>query len=118
MVAGCVDGDALLACVQEGLVPQLRPGQVVVRDHLNAHQVAGVREAIAAVGARLLSLPPDAPDFSPLEECWSTIKPILRTKAARTLTRLWQAITEAFAPITSQDAQGWFTHAGYRVQSN
>jgi hypothetical protein len=42
----------------------------------------------------------------------------VRTKAARTLERLWQAITEAFAAITSQDAQGWFTHAGDRVQSN
>ena len=31
---------------------------------------------------------------------------------------LWQAITEAFAAITSRDAQGWFTHAGYRVPSN
>jgi hypothetical protein len=42
----------------------------------------------------------------------------VRTKAARTLERLWQAITEAFAAITSQDAQGWCTHAGDRVQSN
>jgi transposase len=118
MVDGFVDGDAFLAFVQEVLVPQLRPGQVVVLDNLKAHKVAGVREAIEAVGARLLYLPPYSPDFSPIEECWSKIKTILRTKAARTLTRLWQAITEAFAAITSQDAQGWFTHAGYCVQSN
>jgi transposase len=118
MVAGVVDGAALLAFVQEVVVPQLRPGQVVVRDHLKAHKAAGVREAIEAVGARLLYLPPDSPDFSPSEECWSNIKAVLRTKAARTLEHLWQAITEAFAAITSQEAQGWFTHAGYRVQSN
>jgi hypothetical protein len=61
---------------------------------------------------------PDAPDFSPLEACWSTIQAIVRPQAGRTLEHLWQAITEAFAAITSQDAQGWFTHAGYRVQSN
>jgi transposase len=108
MVDGFVDGDAFLAFVQE----------VLVLDNLKAHKVAGVREAIEAVGARLLYLPPYSPDFSPIEECWSKIKTILRTKAARTLTRLWQAITEAFAAITSQDAQGWFTHAGYCVQSN
>src|SRR5262245_26667839 len=53
-VAGLVDGAAFRAFVQEVLVPQLRPGQVVVRDHLKAHQVVGVREAIEAVGARLL----------------------------------------------------------------
>jgi transposase len=118
MVEGFVDGAAFLAFVQEVLVPQLHPGQVVVLDNLKAHKVAGVREAIEAVGARLLYLPPYSPDFSPIEECWSKIKAILRTKAARTLERLWQVITEAFAAITSQDAQGWFTHAGYRVQSN
>jgi transposase len=118
MVEGFVDGATFLAFVQEVLVPQLQPGQVVVLDNLKAHKVAGVREAIEAVGARLLYLPPYSPDFSPIEECWSKIKAILRAKAARTLGHLWQAITEAFAAITSQDAQGWFTHAGYRVPSN
>ena len=118
MVEGFVDGAAFLAFVQEVLVPQLRPGQVGVLDNLKAHKVAGVREAIEAVGAQLLYLPSYSPDFSPIEECWSKIKAILRTKAARTLERLWQAITETFAAITSQEAQGWFTHAGYRVQSN
>jgi len=117
-VHGVGDGAALLAFGPEGLVPHLRPGQVVGRDHLKAHQVAGVREASEAVGARRLYLPPDSPAFSPIEEGWSTITTRLRTKAARTLERLWQAITEAFAAITSQDAQGWFTHAGDRVQSN
>ena len=118
MVAGCMDGAAFLAFVQEVLGPQRQPGQVVLRDHLTAHTVAGVREAIEAVGAQLLYLPPYSPDFSPIEACWSNIKALLRTKAARTLEHLWQAITEAFAAITSQDAHGWFTHAGYRVQSN
>jgi transposase len=118
MVAGVVDGAAFLAVGQEVLGPQRRPGPVVVRDNLKAHKVTGVREAIAAVGARLLYLPPYSPDCSPIEEGWSKIKTILRTKAARTLAHLWPAITAAFAAITSEDAQGWFTHAGYRVQSN
>jgi transposase len=85
---GFVDGAALLALVLEVLVSQRRPGQVVVLDTLKARKVAGVQEAIAAVGARLLYLPPDSPDFSPIEECWSTIQAILWTKAARTLESL------------------------------
>jgi transposase len=118
MVDGFGDGAALLAFGQEVLVPQLRPGQVVVLDHRKAHKAAGVRAAIEAVGARLLYRPPDSPDVSPMEEGWSNIKAMLRTKAARTLDHLWQAITEACAAITSRDTQGWFTHAGSRVQSN
>jgi hypothetical protein len=57
-------------------------------------------------------------DCSPIEACRSNIKAIVRTKASRTLERFWQTITEAVAAITSQDAQGWFPHAGHRVQSN
>ncbi len=106
------------ALVQEGLVPQRRPGQVVGLENRTTHQVAGGREAREAVGARLLYLPPSSPDFSPIAEGWSNIKAIVRPKAARTLEHLWQAITEAFAAITSQEAQGWFTHAGDRAQSN
>jgi transposase len=77
-----------------------------------------VAAACAAAGVHLLSLPPYAPDFSPLEACWSKVKALLRAKAARTLEALEQAIAEALAAITSQDAHGWFTHAGYCVVSN
>jgi transposase len=87
MVEAFVDGATFLAFVQEVLVPQLQPGHVVL-DNLKAHKAAGVREAIEAVGARLLYLPPYSPDFSPIEECWSKIKAILRTKATRTLEHL------------------------------
>ena len=52
---GFMDGAALRVLVPEGLGAPRRPGPVVVRDHLKAHQVAGVQPAIAALGARPLS---------------------------------------------------------------
>ena len=57
MVEGFVDGAVLLAFVQEGLGLQRRPGDAVVLDNLKAHKVAGVREVIEAVCARLIYLP-------------------------------------------------------------
>jgi hypothetical protein len=80
--------------------------------------LAGGREAIAARGARLRSLPPDSPDCSPREAGWSQLQARWRTKAARTLEHRWQASTQAVAAITSEDAQGRFTQAGDRVQSH
>jgi hypothetical protein len=44
-----------LACVQQQLVPTLKPGDVVVIDNLGARKVAGVHKAIEAVGARVVS---------------------------------------------------------------
>src|SRR5207249_3291665 len=83
----------------------LRPGQIVIMDNLSSHKVAGIQDAIEAVGARLEYLPSYSPDLSPIEECWSKLKAILRAKAARTCERLDQAITEACDMITPQD--GW-----------
>ena len=110
--AGGGDGAAVLVVVPEGLGAPRRPGPGGGRAHRHAHQVAGVREARAAVGARRLCLPPDAPEVSPRAEGWATRKARWRTPAARTLERLPPASTEAVAAITSQEAQGWLTHAG------
>ncbi len=117
-VEGFTDGEVFLAFLREALVPQLRPGQLLIMDNLKAHKVAGGAEACAAAGVRLLYLPPYSPDLSPIAECWSKGKAILRAKAARPLEALEQAIAEARAAITSQDAHGWFVHAGYCMASN
>jgi transposase len=109
-VEGSTDAQVFLTYVQTIVVPTLHAGQVVCMDNLSSHQVEGVKEAIASVGARLEYLPPYSPDLSPIEKCWSKFKAILRAKAARTRDVLDQAITEALALITSQDVRGWFAH--------
>jgi transposase len=116
-VEGFTDGAVFLAFLRQVLVPQLRSGQILIMDNLKAHKVAGVAAACAAAGVRLLYLPPYSPDFSPIEECWSKVKALLRAKAARTLEALERAIAEALDAVTATDAYGWFAHAGYCVGS-
>ena len=108
-----IDGDSFLAYVRQALAPALRPGDVVVMDNLGAHKVGGVRQAIEAVGATLLYLPPYSPDLNPIEKCWSKIKKLLRDAAARTREALGRAITDAFAAVTQRDLLNWFRHCGY-----
>ena len=62
VIDGRMNGPAFRAYVEKVLAPELRPGDVVVMDNLPAHKVAGVRQAIKAVRARLLYLPPYSPD--------------------------------------------------------
>ena len=62
-IAEPTDGDIFLAYLEQVLCPQLRPGQVVIMDHLSAHKVEGVRQPIEAAGARRLYLPPYSPDL-------------------------------------------------------
>jgi transposase len=110
------DGDVFLTYVEQVLCPRLRLGQVVVMDNLSAHKNFAVRECIEQTGARLLYLPPYSPDFNPIEQCWSKIKQHLRTAKARLTDALEQAISEAMATVTPQNAAAWFHHSGYGVQ--
>ena len=61
-------------------------------DNLQPHKNAGVIEAIEAVGARVVPLPPYSPDEAPIEELFSKVKGFLRTAAARTTTAVIAAM--------------------------
>jgi transposase len=113
LFAGAMDGELFLAWVSQGLAPCLKRGDVVVMDNLATHKVAGVREAIAATGARLEYLPPYSPDFNPIEPMWSKVKQGLKSHEPRTADQLLQAAAAAFATVTSKDCQGFFFSAGY-----
>ena len=115
---GGTDGLTFRTYVEIALVPQLWEGACVVMDNFKSHHVEGIREAIEAAGAKLVYLPPYSPDFSPIENCWSKIKTILRTRAARTYDALNQAISDALDEITYNDIIGWFSHCCYYAQDN
>jgi transposase len=84
-------------------------------DNLGAHKVDGIATAILARGARLVFLPPYAPDWSPIEPCWSKLKAYLRAVKARTREALDQALVCAIDLVTPSDARGWFAHCGYAL---
>lgn len=109
---GSVDTAAFLSYVIDILVPQLWVGAIVVMDNLKVHHAQSVRQAIEAVGAQVVFLPPYSPDLSPIELCWSKLKQFLRSKAAQTSEALDQAMTEVLECITEDDALGWFNHCG------
>lgn len=115
---GGTDGLAFRTYVEKVLVPTLWEGACVVMDNFSSHHVEGIREAIEAVGARLVYLPPYSPDFSPIENGWSKIKESLRSQAARTYDSLNEAISNAIDEICQNDIIGWFTHCCYYGQNN
>jgi transposase len=110
---GPLNGEMFLAGVQQGLVPRLQAGDLVIMDNLATHKIRGVREAREAVGARLLYLPPYSPDFNPIEPLGSKIKQILRSHAPRTDEQLLRAAKKAFQSISVADCKGFFFSARY-----
>ncbi|HEV7889639.1 MAG TPA: IS630 family transposase [Pyrinomonadaceae bacterium] len=116
-LTGAVDTLAFDAYLVRVLCPRLRKGDVVVLDNLNVHKASQVEEAAALRGAEVIWLPPYSPDFSPIEQCWSKIKSLLRAAKARTREELEKALATAIGQVTKSDIRGWFKHCGYRVAS-
>jgi transposase len=109
---GATNETAFRAYVEEVLVPELRPGDVVVFDNLAAHLKPGVAEAIERAGASVRPLPPYSPDYTPIEPMCSKVKGILRRIGARARGALYDALGEALRSVTARDILGWFRHAG------
>lgn len=113
-VDGAVNGDVFTAFVEQVLVPTLTPGDKVIMDNLSAHKVSGVREAIEAVGAEVIYLPPYSPDLNPIELAFSKLKQLMRSAKHRLVDKLWQETQRMLDAITPTDAKNYFRHCGYR----
>ncbi len=112
---GPMTGDVFRAYVEQSLAPALRVGDVVVMDNLPVHKVAGVREAIAAVGAGILYLPPYSPDLNPIEQMFAKLKALLRKAAARSRDALWDTIGQLLTAISPAECRNYLTNAGYAL---
>ena len=111
---GPMNGAAFRAYIEQVLVPTLSPGDIVVMDNLPAHKNVAIRNAIEAVGAHLIYLPPYSPDLNPIELAFAKLKAILRKAAARTVDDLWAAIRDAIPRFTPEECANFFAHDGYK----
>ena len=116
VVDGAVNGDVFEAFVEQVLVPDLRPGDVVIMDNLSSHKRQRIRELIEDADARLVFLPAYSPDLNPIELVFAKVKQLLRSMACRTRDALWRAMQSVLNQVTPSDAANCFKHCGYTLQ--
>src|SRR4051812_34179636 len=92
---GATNTDVFETYVEEVLVPELKPGDVVVWDNLKPRGAEEAIEAIEAAGARVVPLPPWSPDLTPIEEMVSKVKGSMRSAAGRTKEAAYAAYASA-----------------------
>jgi transposase len=109
---GATDTPAFQTYVEQVLVPELEPEDVVIWDNLQPHKAAAVVAAVEQAGARIIPLPPSSPDLTPIEEMFSKVKEALRRLEARAKDELYDALGEVLRRVTPEDILGWFRHAG------
>lgn len=64
--------------VEQFLVPELKPGQVVILDNATFHKSQKTRDLIIQAGCRVIFLPPYSPDLNPIEKFWASLKRTIR----------------------------------------
>ena len=113
VISGPINRVAFEAYVEQVLVPDLRPGDIVILDNLSSHKGPRVCEMVEGVGADLLFLPPYSPDFNPIENAFARMKALLRKAAERTVEGLWSAIGRIIDMFTPRECTNYFIAAGY-----
>jgi transposase len=117
MIPGSLNGEVFKIYVEQGLLPKLATGDTVLLDNLSVHKVQGIADLLANRQAKLEFLPRYFPELSPIELVWSKIKADLCKTAARTYDDLVEAVREALNKVSSTDAQAYFRHCGYCIES-
>ena len=113
LIDGPMDGTLFLTYLERVLCQELRRGDLVICDNLSSHKVQGVREAIAACGARLRYLPAYSPDLNPIEMAFAKLKALLRQAAARDWESLLRATAAVLPSFTATQCRNFFRHARY-----
>src|SRR4051794_2984422 len=103
--------------VADVLVPEWRPNDGVIGDHLQPHKSEEAIEAVAAAGADGVALPPYSPDLSPIEARVSKVQGALRSAAGRTKEAVDAAFASALQDVTPENIAGGFQdRAAYAMQ--
>lgn len=114
---GPINRRAFEMYVEQVLVPELKPGSVVIMDNLSSHKGPSVKSMIEAAGSTILYLPPYSPDFNPIEKAFAKLKALLRKAEARTVEALWQTIGSLVGTFSPTECQRYFDAAGYALDT-
>ena len=110
---GPINGERFRAYVEQFLVPTLKPGDVVVLDNLGSHKGKAVRQAVRAVGARLVFLPKYSPDLNPIEPVFAKLKSFVRNSAPRSHDAVSDAIANALNTFSANECANYLRNAEY-----
>lgn len=94
-------------------VPYLAAGDVVIADNLSSHKVAGIQEAIEAVGATLRYLPPYSPGLNPIEKDFAKLKALLRRAGVRAVDAPWNQIGMLLDAFSAEECRNYLKSSGH-----
>lgn len=79
---GFTNRDVFVTYLEQVLIPNLKPGEVVVIDNASFHKGSIVKTMIESAGCHLIYLPAYSPDLNPIEHFWHSVKNTMRKALA------------------------------------
>lgn len=91
---GTCNTELFNAWLKQVLIPELKPGQVLILDNATFHRSEASKKLVEAAGCELLFLPPYSPDLNPIEKCWANLKRKVR-EILPSVTKFTEAVDQA-----------------------
>lgn len=95
---GTCDTNLFNTWLEQILVPQLKPGQVIILDNASFHKSKASLEIVQKAGCEVLFLPPYSPDLNPIEKFWANFKRKVKD-VLNSYSTLAEAIDQSFLKI-------------------
>lgn len=96
---GTCNTELFNAWLEQVLIPELKPGKVLILDNASFHRSERTKKLIEASGCRILFLPPYSPDLNPIEKYWANLKVKIR-ELLRKISNFTQAMDKAIATMS------------------
>jgi len=77
---GSCNRDLVEMWLEDCLIPQLQPGDVIVIDNASFHHSQTIEEIVAEAGCEIWYLPPYSPDLNKIEHWWFVLKNWMRQR--------------------------------------
>lgn len=113
VIDGACDKETFREFMEEVLLPQCQPGDVVILDNARIHKKSFDTALFENNGVEIKYLPPYSPDLNPIEKMWSKVKSIMRQFQPRDFNEILRRSSEAHLDVTAKDALGWYEACGY-----
>ena len=113
LINGAMNGETFRAYIEQFVVPILNRNDIVAIDNLPAHNVAGIEEAIIAVGATLRICRNIHPTSTRSNRLTANSRRTCASLPQRTAPTLHRAIRSFPAHLGLRECAHYYKHAGY-----
>ena len=99
---GSCNREVFTIYLKKCLIPELRPGQVVILDNASFHKGGEIAQIIESAGCEILYLSPYSPDLNPIEHHWSSLKFHIKQALKKFKRDLYLAAEYVFSDVLTR----------------